>query len=149
MRNFQITKSKIIINENVNRNEPVLSEQLKVYGEVIIKTLSSYNTSIGMFLNISILNTNSFNPLVVMVLSFEKIKKDFYQIQEPLENILKDAYNNFLKDAISHQDLNLILNYNRGNDVYIICRNQQRFWTVEIAEINASKILMGLLSESN
>lgn len=149
MRNFQITKTRMLFNEDVNRNVPVLPEQFKVYGQVMVKSLSIYAASIGKNVNISVYNTSAHLSLVIMVLSFETHKKKIYQYSTSLGDLLIGEYEHLTNNSIASENLNLIMNYNRGNDIYIVCPNQQRFWTSEMAEINASKIMMGLLSESN
>jgi len=125
---------------------PVLLEQTTEYAKKISNELNDFIGHQDLFINATIYKSNQFTPLMMIKLSHEKIKKDITISNEEIDEELEKINKYLWEEKATNIYFRKKLNYEKGDDIYIIRPNQRRFWSQSMALEDASELILELLN---
>ncbi len=125
---------------------PTLKKHTIQYGKIISNEINDFLDGQGLFINTTVYNINTFNPLMMIKLSFSKKQKEIVSSKETVDDVLKKLDEHLWEEKASNIYFRKKLNFKIGNDIYIIRPNQRRFWSQSMALEDASELILEILN---
>jgi hypothetical protein len=150
-------KEQILINDLVEFNIDLFHNQkkskailpvldVKQYAEMLCSELNDFLEDQNLFANATIYDINIYNPLCLVKICFDTKKTQVLSSKENVDKELmkidKHLWNKKSENIYFHKKLN----YNDGDNIFVIRPNQRRFWSQSMAIEDASELILEILT---
>lgn len=120
--------------------------QVKEYSRLISQEINDFLDGQELFANLTVYNISRFTPLMMVKLTFDKKKTEVKLSNEFVDKELKKLDQRLWEKKSSSIYFRKKLNYQAGDDIYIIRPNQHRFWSQSMALEDASELILEILN---
>lgn len=135
--------------ENKERSKalyPILQEQTREYSKIIHKELNDFLDGQGVYANITTFRINPSNPLMMVKVSHDTLKKNTETSQVNLDAELQKIDQFLWSQKAQNIYFRRKLNYKVDNNIYLIRPNQRRFWSKSMALEDAAELILEILT---